>query len=60
MKRSQQVFVTLSDELMKHLLKTAHEQHVSLRWLVAGLICDTLEANAECEANEPAQLLACP
>ncbi len=43
MKRSPQVQVTLSDDLLIHLRKTAQEQHVSLRWLVAGLVCDTLE-----------------
>jgi hypothetical protein len=47
MKRSQQVLVTLSDDLLNHLRKTAQEQHVSLRWLVAGLVCDTLETTAE-------------
>ncbi len=47
MKRSPQVRVTLSDDLLNHLRKTAHEQHVPLRWLVAVLVCDTLEARAE-------------
>jgi len=47
MKRSPQVRVTLSDDLLIHLRKTAHEQHVPLRWLVAGLVCDTLETRAE-------------
>jgi hypothetical protein len=43
MKRSPLVQVTLSDDLLNHLRKTAQEQHVPLRWLVAGLVCDTLE-----------------
>jgi hypothetical protein len=47
MERSTQVQVTLSDDLWRHLRKTARETHVSLRWLVAGLVCDTLEAGAE-------------
>ena len=47
MKRSPQVRVTFSDDLLNHLRKTAQEQHVPLRWLVAGLVCDTLEARAE-------------
>ena len=47
MKRSPQVRVTLSDDLLIHLRKTAQEQHVSLRWLVAGLVCDTLETRAD-------------
>lgn len=47
MERSPQVRVTLSDDLLSHFRKTAQEQHVSIRWLVAGLICDTLEARAD-------------
>jgi len=47
MKRSPQVRVTLSDDLLNHLRKTAQAQHVCLRWLVAGLVYDTLEARAE-------------
>ncbi len=47
MKRSPQVQVTLSDDLLIHLRKTAQEQHVPLRWLVAGLVCDTLETRTE-------------
>ncbi len=43
MKRSPQVQVTLSADLLIHLRKTAQEEHVPLRWLVAGLVCDTLE-----------------
>ena len=38
-----EIRVTLSDELMKHLRKEAEKQHVPLRWLVAGLVCDTVE-----------------
>jgi hypothetical protein len=29
---------------MAHLKKLAHEMHVPLRWLVAGLVCDTFES----------------
>ena len=39
--------VTLSGDLLTHLRKTAQEIHVPLRWLVAGLVCDTIEADAE-------------
>ena len=35
--------VVLSDDLLNQLRKEAHQQHVSLKWLVAGLVCDTLE-----------------
>ncbi len=43
MNATPQVMVTLSADLLKQLRKEAREQHVSLRWLVAGLVCDTLE-----------------
>ena len=36
------ILVVLSDDLLSHLRRVAQEQHVSLRWLVAGLVCDTL------------------
>jgi hypothetical protein len=39
--------VVLSDALLSHLRKVAQEKHVPLRWLVAGLVCDTFESGAE-------------
>ncbi len=59
MKRSPQLLVTLSDDLLKHLQKTAHDQHVSLRWLVVGLVCDTLETTAEDRYDEHVRSAAC-
>jgi len=44
---SPQVRVTLSDDLLNHLWKMAQSKHVSLRWLVAGLVCDTFESGLE-------------
>lgn len=44
MDASSEIQVTLSDELMKRLRLESQERHVPLRWLVAGLVCDTLEA----------------
>jgi len=38
-----EIRVTLSDALFEHLRKEAKARHVSLQWLVAGLICDTVE-----------------
>ena len=37
------VRVTLSDDLLDHLRREAESRHVPLRWLVAGLICDTVD-----------------
>jgi hypothetical protein len=56
MKRSPQVRVTLSDDLLNHLRKVAEEKHVPLRWLVAGMVCDTLETGIEQTMNRQAVL----
>jgi hypothetical protein len=39
--------VTLSGDLLNHLRRVAQQEHVPLRWLVAGLVCDTFEAESE-------------
>ncbi len=57
MKRSPQVRVTLSDDLLIHLRKTAQAQHVSLRLLVAGLVCDTFESGIEQTMNRRVPLI---
>ncbi len=44
MDATSQIHVTLSEDLIKHLRREAQERHVPLRWLVAGLVCDTLES----------------
>jgi len=41
------VEVVLSDDLLCHLRTVAMEKHIPLRWLVAGLICDTIETGVE-------------
>ena len=41
------IHVVLSDDLLSRLRSVAQEQHVPLRWLVAGLVCDTFEAGIE-------------
>jgi len=41
------ILVVLSDDLLNHLRKLAQQTDVPLRWLVAGLICDTLESGIE-------------
>ena len=41
------ITVVLSDDLLNHLRRVAQEKHISLRWLVAGLVCDTLEPGSD-------------
>jgi hypothetical protein len=38
-----EVAVMLSDQLIDHLYHLSHEADIPLRWLVAGLVCDTME-----------------
>ena len=42
-----QVRVTQSDDLLNHLRRVAQQEHVPLRWLVAGLVYDTLERSVD-------------
>jgi hypothetical protein len=37
------VHVTLSDKLLDRLCLIALDEDIPLRWLVAGLVCDTIE-----------------
>lgn len=53
MNATSQVMVTLSADLLKQLRNEAREQHVPLRWLVAGLVCDTMESGKR--LNDPRQ-----
>ncbi len=43
MKTSPEIHVTLSDELMESLRTQSQEQKIPLKWLVAGLVCDTID-----------------
>jgi hypothetical protein len=43
MQTKRAIRVTLSDELLDHLRAEARRRKVPLKWLVAGLICDTIE-----------------
>ena len=47
METNREIRVTLSDELMAELRKVAQRDHIPLRWLVAGLVCDTISAESE-------------
>ena len=51
------IIVVLSDDLLCHLRKVAQEQHIPLRWLVAGLVCDTFESEIEQTMNRQAALM---
>jgi hypothetical protein len=46
MKSQVEVAVTLSNDLLDRLHHVALEVDVPLRWVVAGLVCDTVEALA--------------
>jgi hypothetical protein len=48
--------IVLSDDLLSHLRKLAQQNHVPLRWLVAGLICDTIESEIEQPADSQVAL----
>ena len=43
MKTSREIDVTLSDELLASLRAEARELKIPLKWLVASLVCDTIE-----------------
>ena len=52
MKRTSEVSVTLTPELFQRLEAEARELSVSIEWLVASLVVDTIEA----ERPEPAMV----
>jgi hypothetical protein len=43
MKTGPKIVVTLSDKLMQSLRAQSQALKVPLNWLVAGLVCDTIE-----------------
>jgi hypothetical protein len=43
MKAKPEILVTLSDELFDRLRAQSRELHVSMKYLVASLVCDTME-----------------
>src|SRR5271157_2292104 len=51
------ILVVLSDDLLSHLRRVAQEKHIPLRWLVAGLVCDTFESRIEQTMNRQAALM---
>jgi hypothetical protein len=54
MNANAKITVVLSDELLCHLREVAQERHVPLRWLVAGLLCDTFESGIDQTMNRQA------
>jgi hypothetical protein len=43
MKTHSEIAVTLSDELLETLRAHSQELNIPLKWLVAGLVCDTID-----------------
>jgi hypothetical protein len=54
MNANPKITVVLSDDLLCHLRKVAQQQHIPLRWLVAGLLCDTFESGIDQTMNRQA------
>jgi hypothetical protein len=46
MNRQSEILVTLSDELLDVLQSQARVLRVPLRWVIASLVCDTIETAA--------------
>jgi hypothetical protein len=42
-----EIVVTLSDDLFGHLRSLATVLEVPFEWLVAGIVCDTIECSPE-------------
>jgi len=64
MKKKSEILVTLSDELMDQLRAQARRLHVPLKWLVAGMVCDTIEmtdgaSSAVNDSTGPGRQVAC-
>jgi predicted urease superfamily metal-dependent hydrolase len=51
MHSTSQVFVTLSPDLLQHLCELARTQDVPIQWIVAGLVCDTIDTGPESAKN---------
>jgi hypothetical protein len=51
MHSTSQVFVTLCPDLLRRLCELARTQDVPIQWIVAGLICDTIDPDPESAKN---------
>ena len=56
MEANPKITVVLSDDLLCNLRRVAQKDHIPLRWLVAGLLCDTLDSGIEQTMNRQAAL----
>ncbi len=52
------ITVTLSAELLGHLRGLATSLEVPFEWLVAGIVCDTIETTPQKNPASPGRLLA--
>ena len=57
MKTHSDILVTLSDPLFDRLRAQAQELHIPLKWLVAGLVCDTVDPVEEPQRDRSAHLV---
>jgi predicted urease superfamily metal-dependent hydrolase len=51
MRAKSQVSVTLSTDLLRHMCELARTLDVPIQWIVAGLVCDTIETSSEPAKN---------
>jgi hypothetical protein len=51
MRATSQVFVTLSTDLLRHMRELARTLDVPIQWIVAGLVCDTIDTSSEPAKN---------
>jgi predicted urease superfamily metal-dependent hydrolase len=51
MRATSQVFVTLSTDLLRHMCELARTLDVPIQWIVAGLVCDTIDTSSEPAKN---------
>ncbi len=51
MHATSQVMVTLSNDLLRHLCNLARTLDVPIQWIVAGMVCDTIDRSSELAKN---------
>ncbi len=58
MNPSSEVFVTLPAELIRKLREQSRAEGIPFLWLVAGLVCDTMESAANAAKSPVSGLVA--